>query len=473
MKNFFWKLKLTIAALACLIFAIACFVSCDDDLGVPWLEADEELSAGAATVFNESLEAFNKVAPLLSNDNFKNFQRGNSFFRTAWVASPASTTARDGLGPIMNAISCTGCHVRDGRGTPPSVQGTPLSSMLLRLSIPGQNAHGGQVPDPVYGGQLQNRANLGITPEGNVEITYTEITGEFADGESYSLRKPTYQFTNLGYGAMSPQVMHSPRTAPAIYGLGLLEAIPESAILANADESDADGDGISGRPNQVWDVAKQARVMGRFGWKANQPSLRQQNAGAFNGDLGLTSSIFPNLDCTSAEQDCQTAPNGGNPEITDQMLDFVTAYTQSIGVPVRRNWDEPEVLRGKQLFFEANCNSCHVQDYTIEALGNITEYKGLKIRPYTDLLLHDMGEELADNRPDYEATGKEWRTPPLWGIGLIEKVNGHTNLMHDGRARNFMEAILWHGGEAQEAKNTFINFQKSDREALVRFLESL
>ncbi|MEM6298094.1 MAG: di-heme oxidoredictase family protein [Bacteroidota bacterium] len=457
-----------------LLFISLFIVSCQEDPIDPEtvLEDGEEYSGGFLTTFDAGIEAFNKPAPGLSLDNFNNFQVGNSFFRSAWVPSPASTTARDGVGPLMNAVSCTGCHVRDGRGRPPMV-GESVSSLLFRLSIPEQQLNGAPVPDPTYGGQFQTKAIRGFEPEGNVDIFYTEMAGNFPDGTPYYLRRPTYLFQQLSYGDMDARMLFSPRVAPGVYGLGLLEAIPELALMMNADPNDADGDGISGRPNYVWDFADEEFKMGRFGWKANQPHLRQQNAGAFNGDMGLTSSIFPETDCTDAQGDCQEAPNGGHPEITDEMLGFVTIYTRALGVPVRRNWDDPQVVRGKELFLQANCGGCHVPSYELQEMPGFPEYGPQTIRPYTDLLLHDMGEGLADQRPDYEATGSEWRTPPLWGIGLVETINGHTNFLHDGRARNLTEAILWHDGEASQSKTNFMEMSKEDRAALIAFLESL
>jgi CxxC motif-containing protein (DUF1111 family) len=436
-------------------------------------EAHEELSAGECTTVDSSLRAFDRPAPNLSEKNFTRFQVGNSFFRSAWVTAPASTSARDGLGPLFNANSCTGCHIRDGRGTPPSKYGEPLSSMLIRLSIDGKTPEGAPLPEPIYGGQLQNRAIRGVQPEGDVKIKYEEIEEKFEDGESYTLRKPIYEFTNLKYGNISPHVRLSPRTAPFMIGLGLLEAIPAEAILANADPSDKNKDDISGRANYVWDYEKKKTALGRFGWKANQPNLKQQVAGAFNGDIGLTTSIFTNDHCTNGQGECSKQASGGNPEISDEILSATVSYSSSLAVPRRRNANQQEVLRGKKLFLEAQCSACHAPKFITKATNDYPEYQNITIRPYTDLLLHDLGEGLADDRTDFEATGKEWRTAPLWGIGLVGKINGHTNFLHDGRAHNLTEAILWHGGEAEKSKNLFKKMPKQDRNALVKFLESL
>ena len=388
------------------------------------------------------------------------------------MTAPSSTAARDGLGPVFNAQSCSSCHTLDGRAKPPDGPDDPERGLLLRLTTPGQDTQGRQLPDPVYGGQLQDRASLLISPEGNIVVRYHEITGTFEDGEPYTLRAPNYQVGGLEYGPLHPDVMLSPRIAPAIVGMGLLEAIPEPAILSYTDPDDADGDGISGRPNMVWDIRRGEPALGRFGWKANQPTVEQQAAGAFQGDMGITSSLFPQESCTETQLDCADTLNGGSPEIPDERLAKVVFYTQTLAVPAMRNVDDPQVTRGAQLFTQAGCQMCHTSSHTTGGhAANAVAHQ--TIYPYTDLLLHDMGEGLADGAADFEASGREWRTPPLWGIGLVETVNGHTMFLHDGRARNLAEAILWHDGEATESRDAFRSFTKEDREALIRFLESL
>lgn len=266
--------------------------------------------------------------------------------------------------------------------------------------------------------------------------------------------------------------MISPRAAPAMIGLGLLEAIPEEDIVAAADEDDADGDGISGRPNRVWNKDTGKQALGRLGWKANQPDMHHQAAGAFLGDMGITSSLFSSPDCTEAESDCALAPNGGEPEIGDERLDRVVFYSRTLAVPARRDVDDPGVVSGKHLFEQAGCAACHTQSFRTGEF-EIAELANQKIHPYTDLLLHDMGPELSDDRPDFLAAGEEWRTPPLWGLGLVHVVNHHRYLLHDGRARGFAEAILWHGGEAEASREAFRALPREDREALISFLESL
>ena len=398
---------------------------------------------------------------------------GNSFFNQNWVTAPASTKARDGLGPFFNSRSCAGCHFKDGRGRAPITENESPTGFLVRLSVPGRDLHYAALAEPAYGGQLQNHAIEGTMPEGRILISYTEITGTFADGSSYQLRQPTYTLADLAYGEAQPDVMLSPRVANQMSGLGLLEAIPEATLLALADPNDRNHDGISGRPNYVWDDYNSRTAIGRFGWKANQPTILQQVSGAFLGDMGITTGLFPGNKCSPVETACQAAPNGGEPEIEDDDLLKVVLYSSSLAVPARRNWQDETVLQGKQIFVDAACTSCHVAKLetgihpTIPALSNQTIY------PYSDLLLHDMGEGLADGRPDFQATGNEWRTPPLWGIGLFEIVNGHTNYLHDGRARNLMEAILWHGGEAESSKQKILQLSQRERDALIAFLNSL
>ncbi len=438
---------------------------------VPDHEPGEERSGGATTIDDATPDAFARSAPDLTREQRRAFNVGNSFFNDNWVAAPASAEGRDGLGPLFNATNCSGCHFRDGRGRPPAEVGGKLESMLVRISAEG--ADGKDVDDPVYGGQFQDKALPGIPREGDVRITYAEVPGSYADGTPYSLRQPTTELVNLQYGPLDAHVRMSPRVAPAMIGLGLLEAIPEEQLLAHADPEDRDGDGISGHANRVHDVRRNATVVGRFGWKAGQPTVEQQSAGAFNGDIGITSSLFPKDHATSSETAALAAPNGGEPELSEHKLKRVTDYCRTLAVPARRNAANAQVRRGKALFGAMNCSACHVADYTTGAVADIPALADQKIHPYTDLLLHDLGEGLADHRPEAEAGPRDWRTAPLWGIGLIQTVNGHDMLLHDGRARGLAEAILWHGGEAEASKQAFIHLPKTDRDALLAFLNSL
>ena len=431
-----------------------------------------EKLGGDTTAFTSTRNAFGLPARNLESGERRTFVVGNSFFRQNWVTAPASTAARDGLGPSFNALSCSSCHTLDGRGKPPDSAEDPQRGLLFRLSIPGHGPNGGPMPDPVYGGQLQDRAVLLVPPEGRMIVQYHELPGNFEDGEPYSLRAATYEIWGLAYGPLHPEARLSPRVAPAIVGMGLLEAIPETTILALADPDDTNGDGISGRPNMVWDVRKGKLALGRFGWKANQPTVEQQTAGAFLGDMGITSPLFPDDNCPEAQPECLAAPNGGSPEIPADRFAKVVFYTQTLAVPAMRNVDDPQVARGARLFAEAGCHQCHTPSRTTGE-HPVSAVAGQAIYPYTDLLLHDMGEGLADGATDFDASGREWRTPPLWGIGLVETVNGHTMFLHDGRARNLTEAILWHGGEAAESRDSFRGLTREEREALIKFLESL
>jgi CxxC motif-containing protein (DUF1111 family) len=416
---------------------------------------------------------FSKIVPGVTKKELAKIKAGFSLYSKGWVTAPASTRVRDGLGPMFNAVTCTSCHQHNGRGRPP-IEGLKADfSLLIRLSIPGKTHNGAPIPEPNYGGQFHPKAILGVKPEGSLAIKRKYIKGYFADGHSYELEVPQYDLVNLNYGSLHTDVMISPRVAPAIIGLGYLNAIDKSDILKNSDEFDKNNDGISGRPNWVYDIKNNRVELGRFGWKASQPNLAQQNAAAFNGDLGITSSLFEKENCTEDQDNCNNAPSGGELEIDDKRLSFVNLLTEMIDAPKRRNILNSNVINGEKVFKKISCNACHIPDW-ITATNNINPaLSGMKISPYTDLLLHDMGEGLADNRPDFEANGREWKTPPLWGIGLQKRVNGHTRFLHDGRARNLEEAILWHGGEAKPSQEKYLSLSLKDRQDLLSFLNSL
>lgn len=430
------------------------------------------LLADSATVFNTSEDAFAKPIPTLPTDKLRDFTFGNRLFNTNWVTAPSSLPLFDGLGPTFNRVSCSGCHFKDGRGRPPLTQGGDMTSMLIRLSVPGKAADGGPKPHPNYGGQLNSKAILGVPAEGKAVIEYKEIHGHYPDGSEYHLREPHYRFENLAFGPLGDDILFSPRVAPAVHGLGLLEAIPEKTLLGFADPDDKDQDGISGRANRVWNAVENKKSIGRFGWKANQPSLMQQDAGAALGDIGLTTHLNPNENCPNAQDKCRAAPHGGSPELGKEHLDKLVFYTQTLAVPARRDIDNNKAKYGESLFSQIGCDACH-KSHIQTGEHSIPQLSHLTIHPYTDLLLHDMGDALSDKRPDYEANGNEWRTPPLWGIGLVERVNKHTFFMHDGRARNLEEAILWHGGEGEASKQAFMSLDKDERQAVILFLESL
>ena len=463
--------RLRTLATAGLLLAASLLAACiPGGDGIDLDEVYAEALGGDTTAFTAGTNAFELSARNLTNEERRTFEIGDSFFTQNWVAAPASTEARDGLGPTFNAQSCSSCHAHDGRARPPSGDDDPVRGLLLRLSVPGAD---GPTAEPVYGGQLQDRAIIGVEVEGRIGIEYEEVAGTYPDGTAFSLRKPTYSILDTAFGPAAPTVLISPRIAPAIMGMGLLEGIPEERIRGLADPDDSDGDGISGRPNEVWDIRRGALTLGRFGWKANEPTVEQQAAGAFRGDIGITSSLFPDENCTGVQKACATAINGGSPEVPDDRLRKVAFYVQTLAVPAMRDFEESEVEHGARLFVKANCSVCHTPRHVTGDSHPIEPLRNQVIFPFTDLLLHDMGEGLADNRPDGLASGTEWRTPPLWGIGLVETVNGHTMFLHDGRARNLEEAILWHGGEALESRNLFMEMPKSDRDALLRFLRSL
>lgn len=442
-------------------------------------EPGEALSGGNASVAQADHNAFSLPSTNLTPVRRLDFSVGNSFFRAPWVIAPSTTTARDGLGPLFNTNACQNCHIKDGRGHPPAANAASAVSMLLRLSIPaepGQEAQlqrHGVIAEPTYGGQLQDMAIPGHAPEGRIRLDWQTHRITLADGSEVELRQPKLQLSDLGYGPLHPQTQFSLRIAPPMIGLGLLEAIADADLLALADPDDQNGDGISGRANQVWDDARGQSVIGRFGWKAGQPTLNQQNAHAFAGDMGLTTSLLPADDCTAAQAACQQMPNGGSPEVSDNILASVLFYSRNLAVPQRRQVDAPQVLKGKALFHQAGCASCHTPKFVTRADAAEPELASQTIRPYSDLLLHDMGPGLADQRPEFLASGQEWRTPPLWGIGLTQQVSGHTQFLHDGRARNLLEAIFWHGGEAQAARDAVSHFSRDEREALLAFLDSL
>lgn len=445
-----------------------------DGKGQAVVDTNEARPGGDTT--NELLfgvSAFLPAAENITRENSRLFATGNGFFNQAWITAPSSNESRDGLGPLFNARACASCHFKDGRGRPPLEEGEGFISMLLRLSVPGDGGNGESVPDPNYGGQLQPFGVSGVPGEGRPRVVYQTISGRYADGEVYELLEPTYLIEELAHGPLSDDIRVSPRVAPAMIGLGLLEAIDEARLLGLSDPDDADGDGISGRVNEVWDVEAGALAMGRFGWKAEQPSVRQQSAGAFLGDIGVTSPLFPDRECSSTQLECLAASSGGEPELSERLLDRVERYAQLLAVPGRQDFADPAVLRGKARFGELGCASCHVPSHQTRADAELEEVRDQLIFPYTDLLLHDLGEGLSDDRPSFLAEGNEWRTPPLWGVGRIPAVNNHDRLLHDGRARGVAEAILWHGGEASASKAGFIELSAPDRSDLIEFVESL
>jgi CxxC motif-containing protein (DUF1111 family) len=427
-------------------------------------QAHTALSGGATTIFDQSEEAFGSPAPNLQGENIERHELGDVAFGLEHVDG---TGPSGGLGPIFDNVACESCHPGDGRGRPPA-GAEPFSSMLFRSSVRGQGSNGGPRDVPGFGGQLQMRSLPEYQPEIIAAISYVENRGMFSDGTPFQLRVPTYTLTGM-YAALPPGVLFSPRVAPAVFGLGLLEAVPEGQIVSRADPRDRNRDGISGRANYVWDAVKGRKALGRFGWKANVPNLIQQTAGAYNGDMGVTSDLFPAESCEGQFPGCESHPV----EIEAGVVADVALYTQTLAVPARRDLDDPVTRRGESVFYAVGCNGCHTPTLRTGRLRGVPEVSNQVIHAYTDLLVHDMGPGLADDRPDFQASGREWRTPPLWGIGLVETVNGHTNFLHDGRARTLLEAVLWHGGEARTARYKVTRLSRQNRDALIAFLESL
>lgn len=416
--------------------------------------------------------AFSRPAPNLDVERRAAFSIGNAFFNSPWIVAPATAGARDGLGPLFNARSCDACHNNDGRGRPPEDGERPISLVIqFATPTPGPNDEPGA--DPRYGVNFNPFAIGGVPAEGTIRIRHREIQGTFADGELFVLLAPEYEFQELAYGELHEGTGFSPRVAPAVFGVGLLEAIPEDQIVALADPDDSDGDGISGRPNRVWNHRTQRVELGRLGWKANQPDIAHQTAAAFSSEIGMSTTLRPGQHCTEAQVECGNAPSGGEPEISDEIFARIVQYQRTLGVPARRNLDDPAVRTGATMFASAGCTACHHATFVTSSKSEEAALANQTIHPFTDLLLHDMGEALADNRVDFKAAPNEWRTPPLWGLGLQETVNGHTRLLHDGRARNVTEAILWHGGEAERSREAFRTMSKKEREALLAFLDSL
>jgi CxxC motif-containing protein (DUF1111 family) len=458
----------------------------------PALETGEDLPGGEATTLaSPKADAFSHFSANMGFAKELDFKIGNGLFRRQWVSAPSSTRTANGLGPLFNARGCQSCHLKDGRGHPP--RGPAIEdrsvSMFLRLSIPPQtdaqraelsSGRASVIAEPIYGTQLQELGIQGHLGEGRMVVTYEEVPVELAGGEVVKLRKPSYRIVDLAYGPLHPQTLISPRVAPQMIGLGLLEAIPEADIVGRVDPDDRDGDGISGRANRIWSAEQNAPALGRFGWKAGQPTVLQQSAEAFSGDVGISSWMAPRPygDCMPPQTVCRAGPHGGskanpNEEINRAMLDLVGFYARNLAVPARREPGANDVLAGKQIFNAIGCASCHVPRHVTGDDPPDVHLRRQVIWPYTDLLLHDMGEGLADGRPEGLANGREWRTAPLWGIGLTEVVNGHTFFLHDGRARSIAEAILWHDGEARRARDAFAALSSDERARLLAFVNSL
>lgn len=428
-------------------------------------ELGEDRPGGSTTPDTRNEQTFLLPAANISMQRRGTYEAGLALFDVAWTVG--GEVDRDGLGPTYVGTSCRSCHFRGGRGAPPP-PGQPMTSMLVRLSVPS-NDGAAFVPDPRYGDQMQNKAISGVPSEGWFSVEYASNAGAFADGALYELLAPTYAAQNLAFGPLAEGTRLSARVAQPMMGLGLLAAIRDEDIDALADPMDVNGDGIRGRRNHV--SVDGSLLPGRFGWKANEPTLARQTAGAFLGDMGITSPLHPTENCPSIQTEC--AAVGATLDIDAPRFDAIVFFSHLLAVPFRPEATDPDVLLGKALFSKAGCAACHTPSFITGSLSGFPEVEDQRIYPYTDLLLHDMGPGLADNRPDHEASGRDFRTTPLWGIGLTKSISGHDRLLHDGRARGVEEAILWHGGEATSALDAFRAYSVSDRKALLRFVLSL
>ncbi len=432
-----YTLLLLYTSLAVIFHGCDVFNTTDNNSG-PAFSNEEVNSGGATTVHQRDKNAFSRPAANLSDKALEKHAAGDVNFEDSFVTAPAAIDG--GLGPLYNNTSCISCHVNDGRGKPFFDDGR-ISSVLVRLSHNG-NEPGLPIPVEGFGLQLQNKSVFNKVSEAEVEVIYEYVQKELADGTTIKLRKPTYQLLDP-YTPLPANVQTSVRTAPPVFG----------------------------KPNYVTNDKTGQRQLGRFGWKANQPTVLQQVAVAYNQDMGITSpyykkeNIYQNTEAQDGLDD--------DPEISQQTLDQTTFYVETLGVPAKRNVNDPMVKRGKKLFNRAGCQSCHTPRYTTGTNADIPAVSNQVIFPYTDLLLHDMGKELADHRSDFEASGREWRTAPLWGIGLVESINGHQSFLHDGRAQSILEAILWHGGEGQKSREFVKQLSKTDRRALVAFVKSI
>lgn len=428
---------------------------------------DPSRLGGPATVDVDGPGAFSLPIPGLSREDRRAFSVGNSFFRDNWVVAPASAEGRDGLGPLFNANSCSACHHEDGRGRPPRTLDESGVGMVVFVSP--RDADG--APHPMYGGQLQDQAVPGVAPEVRIALDAEATPGRYPDGSSYELRRWRIGLKEPAYGPLG-EVRLSMRIGQQIIGMGLLEAVDDAAIVAREDPEDRDADGISGRAHRVVG-ADGTRGIGRFGWKASQPTLAGQVIAALHGDIGITSPSRPEEALAPSQRAVVHAPSGGQPEIDAVKIERIAHYCRVLAVPAQRGAGSAEVERGRRLFNETGCASCHAPTLRTGETSPIERLRGAEFHPFTDLLLHDMGEALADDRRDGEASGREWRTPPLWGLGLVETVGPGAAYLHDGRARTIEEAVLWHGGEAQRARDGFAALPADGRAALLAFLNSL
>jgi CxxC motif-containing protein (DUF1111 family) len=393
-------------------------------------QGGEESLGGETTVVDAGSTAFGRALANLDPQRWMPFRTGKARFVQEWPDR----------GPWVDAHSCVECHYRDGRGPRPETSAALAGAPVHLVRLAGRVAGG----DPIYGVQLR-RTGHGVAAPATFRVEWHEARRRYPDGDPYALRRPRLHISALGYGRLDPQTRLSLRVPPPVFGLGLLEAVEDDELRRAADPGDANGDGISGRVQQLRDRHSGETVSGRFGWKASQPTLAAQSAAALRSDLG----------------------------VDDGDVNPLVLYLRALAVPARRRWTEPAVREGEALFTAIGCATCHRPQMVTGERPDWPELSRQTIRPFTDLLLHDMGEQLADEVEEGSAAGREWRTPPLWGLGLLATVGGAAGLLHDGRARTTEEAILWHGGESERARERFRQAPRQQRAALLTFLDSL
>ena len=500
-------IKPRITVLLILLNLLFCLSGCEKPT-VPASSKAEQYPAGSGSVSTKPFPRFDLPLTNLPHSERPNFHAGKALAHQPWITAPTITNARDGLGPLFNARTCLSCHVKGGKGLISQNNEIPLSSALVRLSIPGQHQQKGVQIEPVYGDQFQNQSislahllrntrpakeqskepskepgkehskeqSYDVKPEASLYLRWSSHTFTYPDQSKIELRSPTLDIRQLNYGALHKDTQFSLRSAPAIHGMGLLEAIDQQDINALQDPEDNNNDGISGRVNMVWDPTTKTTQPGRFSLKANQPNLHTTVAAAFANDIGITNPLFPGQPCTKSQVTCLQKTNGNDAdgfELPQHLLDLTVNFSRNLGVPKRSKTKHLNTQKGRTLFYQTGCSSCHNPRFVTKKEAALPHLSNQTIWPYTDLLLHDMGEGLADGRADFSATGSEWRTAPLWGAGLHKAVNGNSQFLHDGRARSIEEAILWHGGEAEKAKQAFVSMDSTERLELLQFVESL
>lgn len=493
------KIKCVSVLGSLLFFTAMIFLAACEQNKTPPLDLSEKKPGGNTTTGIKPFPSFLLPARNLPQENRPNFHAGKALANQPWIKAPTITTARDGLGPLYNARSCLACHQKGGKGRLPKTANQDLIQGVVRLSLPGSNKILGVIPEPNYGDQLQTQSvSLShqlrdkiilseqhseknktlaeeLPAEARINIKWQNSVFKYSDGQTINLRRPKITLKQLTFGPLHSSTVISLRMAPAIHGTGLLELIPQSDIDNLADPKDRDDDGISGRINRVWNPIEKITSSGRFGWKASRHNVEATIAAAFTNDIGITNPLYPLQPCSANQSLCLNTISGNGSdgvELPENLLALVANFIRNLGVPEQRTLAK-EFLHGRELFYRSTCNRCHKPKFITSISEENPHLSQQTIWPYTDLLLHNMGPELADGRSDFEASGSEWRTAPLWGAGLNKAVNGAKNFLHDGRARTIEEAILWHGGEASASRDFFTQLDHRQRQALIEFVRTL